>query len=120
MRSHFMACAWRISSSSLSTITLRLSFLAFGPSCAAPTVSILLILESSLADVRDADARFGGQIVVSFLHHSSFARRAFGASGSLARRAKKCDPAAHRGQGNLAAMSIIAWNFSSIGLRGVG
>ena len=33
---------------------------------------------------------------------------------------KKCDLAAHRGQGNLAAMSIIAWNFSSIGLRGVG
>src|ERR1700675_4835 len=89
MRSHFMACAWRISSSSLPTITLRLSFLAFGPSCAAPTVSILLILESSLADVRDADAKFGGQIVVSFLHHGAFAHRAFGVPERFARRAKK-------------------------------
>ena len=56
-------------------------------------------------------------------HSSITARSPVGRSvpqGGLARRAKKCDPAAHRGQGNLAAMSIIAWNFSSVGLRGVG
>ena len=61
-----------------------------------------------------------GQIVVSFLHPGAFAHRAFGAPERFARRAKKRAPAAHRGQGNLAAVSIIAWNFSSIGLRGVG
>jgi hypothetical protein len=32
---------------------------------------------------------FGEQIVVSLLHHSAFAHRAFGASGRLAQRAKK-------------------------------